>query len=101
MCSLHIARTILKRSSRLEKSLNLVKVLEKYLISLLGLEKSLLCLSYTVFFEIRLLAEEKLIGNVKTFLFIFYMLFLHHRCNCKLYSVTVAMQSVVMESSKK
>ena len=39
-------------------------------------------------------------GNVETFLFIFYMLFLYHRCNCKLYSVTVAMQSVVMESSK-
>ena len=32
---------ILKFTSRLEKSLNSVKVLEKYLISLLGLQKSL------------------------------------------------------------
>ena len=32
---------VLNFSSRLEKSFNLVKVLEKYLISLLGLEKSL------------------------------------------------------------
>ena len=32
---------VLNFSSRLEKSFSLVKVLEKYLISLLGLEKSL------------------------------------------------------------
>ena len=32
---------VLNFGSRLEKSFNLVKVLEKYLISLLGLEKSL------------------------------------------------------------
>ena len=32
---------VLEFTSRLEKSLNSVKVLEKYLISLLGLEKSL------------------------------------------------------------
>ena len=34
---------VLNFGNRLEKSFNLVKVLEKYLISLLGLEKSLEC----------------------------------------------------------
>ena len=37
-----MVRTILKVTLYLEKSLNLVKVLEKYLISLVGHEKSLI-----------------------------------------------------------
>ena len=48
---------VLSFSSRLEKSLNLVKVLEKYLISLLGLEKSLkfttLSMPVTIFCKVR------------------------------------------------
>ena len=54
---------VLKFTSRLEKSLNSVKVLEKYLISLLGLEKSLkltiLSKPDTFFCKIRLFCQGK------------------------------------------
>ena len=72
---------VLKFSGRLSKSLNLVKVLEKYLIPLL------LCLCHTIFCEIRLFCQGnfgsspvqkpvKLTGTVKTFLGMKKILFL-------------------------
>ena len=54
---------VLNFSSRPEKSLNSVKVLEKYLISLLGLENSLkfttLSMPDTIFCKIRLFCRGK------------------------------------------
>ena len=50
---------VLNFSNRLEKSLNLVKVLEKYLISLLGLEKSLNLVKGLEKYLISLLGLEK------------------------------------------
>ena len=61
------------RLVRLEKSLNSAKVLEKYLISLLGLEKSLklttLSTSYTYFLQNQIISSRKiwLILSVKTY----------------------------------
>ena len=108
-----MVRTILKRSWILlvvskTESLKSVSVLEKYLISLLGLEKSLkfstLSMPDTFSVKSDYFAEEnlahpepvKLTGNVKTFLcmnnicFSVYCkcyLLLYLRCNCKSYPV--------------
>ena len=54
---------VLNFSGRLSKSLNLVKVLEKYLVSLLGLKKSL---KFTTLFIPQ--KPVKLTHTVKTFL---------------------------------
>ena len=58
---------VLSFSSRLEKSLNLVKVLKKYLISLLGLEKSLkfTTLSKNIFVYGQYLTSVCYLKNVK------------------------------------
>ena len=57
--SYNLEKVLNCNTSRLEKSLNSVKVLEKYLISLLGLKKSL---KYTTLFSLKYdyFAEENL-----------------------------------------
>ena len=87
----HYLEKVLKCSSCREKFLNSVKVLKKYLISLLGLEKFLkfTTLSKNIF------EHEQYLSFVSLFL----MLFLYLRCNCKSYPVIF--QSFVVESSIK
>ena len=100
-------------------SLNSVKVLEKYLISLLGLEISLKFTTFTVHFlrhtpfsvQLDYFAEENLghsrcknLVHEQFFIsvYLFQMLFLYLRCSSKSYLVTVALlQSVFTESSIK
>ena len=101
-------------SSRLETSLNLVKVIEKYLqlISLLGLEISLKftnCLRHAPFsVQLDYFAEENLghprcknIVHEQHFVSVslFQMLFLYLRRSSKSYPVTVALlQSVIAQN---